>query len=62
MFKQNTSITMKNVIVPIALFLTALSCSDSKDGDWDDTIKLSQKEVQFSSEAQTIQIYTKGTG
>ncbi|MBQ4912849.1 hypothetical protein J8L85_00270 [Maribacter sp. MMG018] len=52
---------MKNVIIPIALFLIALSCSDSKDGDWDDNIKLSQKEVRFSSEAQTIQIYTEET-
>jgi len=40
------------------VFLTN-SCS-KKDGDWDDIIELSQKEVRFNSTADSITITTKG--
>lgn len=53
---------MKQIIVLTVFLLVVLSCSDSKDGDWDDNIKLSQKEVQFSSTQNNIEILTEGTG
>ncbi|MBA6314654.1 hypothetical protein [Cellulophaga baltica] len=53
---------MKKIITLTVFFLLVLSCSDSKDGDWDDNIKLSQKEVQFSSAQNNIEISTEGTG
>ena len=53
---------MKKNIILILFFLTILSCSDSKDGDWDDNIKLSQKEVRFSSDQNIAAISTQGTG
>tara|TARA_R110001606_G_scaffold20754_7_gene74018 strand:+ start:150 stop:542 length:393 start_codon:yes stop_codon:yes gene_type:complete len=53
---------MKKNIILILLLLTILSCSDSKDGDWDDNIKLSQKEVRFSSGQNIAAISTQGTG
>ena len=48
----------------ILLILTAVlfSCSDEKDGDWDDNIGLSQKEVQFNASENSIVITTKGEG
>lgn len=44
------------------LFLSLLSC-DSKDpiGKWDDNIKLSEKEVNVTAEANKVLITTKGT-
>ena len=53
---------MKKIIALTLLLLVVLSCSDSKDGDWDDNIKLSQKEVQFSSTNNNVEISTEGTG
>jgi hypothetical protein len=53
---------MKKIIALTVFFLIVLSCSDSKDGDWDDNIKLSQKEVQFSSAQNNVEISTEGTG
>ena len=53
---------MKKIITFTVLFLIVLSCSDSKDGDWDDNIKLSQKEVQLSSGQNNVEISTEGTG
>lgn len=38
------------------------SCSDSEDGDWDDNIELSQKEVQFTASENSIVITTKQDG
>lgn len=39
------------------------SCSDSnQDGDWDDNIELSQKEVQFTASENSILITTKKEG
>ncbi|MFD0932766.1 hypothetical protein ACFQ0R_09195 [Psychroflexus salinarum] len=48
----------------ILFILTAVlfSCSDEKDGDWDDNIGLSQKEVQFNASENSIVITTKGEG
>lgn len=44
------------------LFLSLLSCeSDRPDGDWDDNIKLSTKEVGFSAESDSVIITTEGT-
>ncbi|SDF59863.1 hypothetical protein [Cellulophaga baltica] len=53
---------MKKIITLTVFFILVLSCSDSKDGDWDDNIKLSQKEVQFSSAQNNVEISTEGTG
>jgi len=36
------------------------SCSERKDGDWDDIIKLSTKAVGFSASADSVIITTKG--
>jgi len=45
------------------LIVTAIlfSCS-KKDGDWDDNIKLSQKEAKLTSENDSIVITTEGEG
>jgi len=51
---------MKKIIIITVAFITVLACSKSKDGDWNDIIKLSQKEVLFSSEQNRIQLLTKG--
>ena len=40
--------------------LSAYSCSDELEGDWDDNIKLSQKAVEFSAEPNSIIITTEG--
>lgn len=47
----------------IGLIIMATSCSDKNrlDGDWDDCIKLSTKEVNFSAMADSIVINTKGS-
>jgi hypothetical protein len=37
-----------------------MSCSDSKDGDWNDNIKLSQKELRFDSLENSAIITTEG--
>jgi len=47
----------------IFLILTVLfSCSDEKDGDWDDNIELSQKQVEFTAAENSVVITTKGEG
>lgn len=44
------------------LFLSFLSCeSDTIEGKWDDNIKLSQKEINFTAESNSIVITTEGT-
>ncbi|MFT6064604.1 MAG: hypothetical protein ACJAQX_000462 [Polaribacter sp.] len=40
---------MKKNIILILIVILNLSCSDRKDGAWEDNIKLSQKELQFDS-------------
>ena len=47
----------------IVLFLTLLiicSCTDEKEGDWDDNIKLSQKEFKFDAAENIALIKTQG--
>ncbi|MDX1718866.1 MAG: hypothetical protein R3353_01805 [Salegentibacter mishustinae] len=48
----------------VLLFITAFlfSCSDSKDGIWEDNIELSQKEVQFGASEDSISVTTKQDG
>lgn len=44
------------------LFLNLVSCeSDEPVGKWDDSIKLSKKEVNFSAESDSVIITTEGT-
>lgn len=53
---------MKKLLLVISLF-TIISCSKDKDspiGIWDDNIKLSQKEVEFDANENTISITTEG--
>ena len=50
----------KNIILLLIIFLN-LSCSDSKDGDWDDNIKLSQKEFKFNSLENSATIRTESS-
>ena len=49
----------KNIIL-LLITLLNLSCSESKDGDWDDNIKLSQKEFRFDSLENSATITTEG--
>lgn len=46
----------------LLILFTTVSCSksDKPIGQWDDIIKLSQKEVRFSSEKDSITISTEG--
>lgn len=56
-------ITIRLQTIGFLLILsTAISCSksDRPIGQWDDIIKLSQKEVRFSSEKDSITISTEG--
>lgn len=53
---------MKKLLLLISLF-TIISCSKDKEtpiGIWDDNIKLSQKEVEFDANENTIIITTEG--
>lgn len=56
---------MKNFIFYFVILLVGfctISCKKNRiDGDWDDNIKLSQKIVNFDSEANSIIITTKST-
>lgn len=51
----------KYIIAIISIFLLS-SCSDKErlTGDWDDIIKLSTKNVEFSANTDSITITTKG--
>ncbi|NPA67376.1 MAG: hypothetical protein GXO50_02080 [Chlorobi bacterium] len=52
--------TVKLSIFTLILFLQ-FSCSESKlDGDWDDNIGLSQKEIELSSENSSALVTTSG--
>lgn len=48
----------------ILFFVTVFlfSCSDSKDGIWEDNIELSQKEVQFGAAQDSVVVTTKKDG
>lgn len=49
-------------VILTLLFLSLLSCDvDRLDGDWDDIIKLSEREVNVTAEANTVLITTEGT-
>lgn len=45
----------------IAFIITLLSCSDKKDGDWDDNIKLSARAVEISASSDSVKITTGGS-
>ena len=53
MKKQTQLVTL------IAILLIIISCSKS-DGNWDDNIQLSTKNVKFNSNSNSITITTKG--
>ena len=53
---------MKFSIVFFVLVILTACSKDSPDGIWDDNIKLSQKEVQFDANENTIVITTEGEG
>lgn len=52
--------TKLKVIGIIIILISNFSCSNRQDGDWDDNIKLSQKEAEFTAENDSIVITTKG--
>ena len=47
--------------IPFFVLLLFNSC-ETKDGDWDDNIKLSSRQVQFESKGGSAIVTTKGTG
>jgi hypothetical protein len=51
---------MKKYIILTLIVLLNSACSDRKDGDWDNNIKLSQKEFQFDSLENAATIATEG--
>lgn len=51
---------MKKNIILILIVIFNMSCSDNKDGDWNDNIKLSQKELRFDSLENSAIITTEG--
>ena len=51
---------MKKNIILILIVIFNMSCSDNKDGDWNDYIKLSQKELRFDSLENSAIIMTEG--
>lgn len=54
---------MKKATFLLLVLAVFFSCSEpEKEGDWDDNIGLSQKEVQFSGSENSIVITTKGEG
>ncbi len=58
---------MKKIVLSlcfVSLISLFFSCSDKEDpdGKWDDNIKLSTKSAEFSADADSITITTKGTG
>lgn len=51
---------MKKILTLLLVTFTLLSCSDSKDGDWDDNILLSQKQISVDSAQNSILLTTGG--
>ena len=51
----------KAIVLTLSVFMM-ISCSDKKDliGKWDDNIKLSTKNVEFSAETDSVIITTEG--
>ncbi len=54
--------TMNKTIILILSVFFMISCSDKEDpiGKWDDNIKLSTKNVDFSSEIDSVTVTTEG--
>lgn len=52
---------MKKTLILILAICTTYSCTDKKEGDWDDNIKLSQKEVTITADSNSVTISTEGT-
>lgn len=50
---------IKLIAILLSVTFIFISCS-KKEGDWDDIIELSQKEVTFNSNADSITVNTKG--
>jgi len=51
-------------LFPLNLIITVFilySCSNKKDGDWNDSIKLSAKSVEFNSSSDSVIIKTGGS-
>lgn len=44
----------------LIILLFTLSCSKSKDGVWEDKIKLSERNIEFSASSDSITITTEG--
>jgi len=45
----------------IVFIITLLSCSDKKEGDWDDNIKLSARAVELTALSDSVTITTGGS-
>jgi len=50
-----------SITLLIVSFITIYSCSEKKEGDWDDNIKLSTKAVEFSALVDSVTIKTGGS-
>lgn len=60
--KKLKTIAMKKFITLYLCTLIVFSCTKSLDGDWEDNINVSQKEVHNSAVENNIEITTKGKG
>ncbi len=65
MYKRQVKIIINQIIKSLAISLmiisVCISCSRN-DGSWDDIIELSQSEVLFTSDADSIIVTTNGEG
>ena len=52
---------MKKAIMLYLVICAIFSCADRKEGDWDDNIKLSEKEVVITADSNAVYITTEGT-
>jgi hypothetical protein len=62
--KKMKTFSKLKLIGMVMVLISSFSCSNSDrpDGDWDDNIKLSQKEAKLTSENDSIVITTEGEG
>ena len=51
---------MKKIIILFLVICSTFSCTNKKDGDWDDIIKLSEREVAITSDSNSVIITTEG--
>lgn len=49
------------VTLIIVFTVSFFSCTEEKDGDWDDNIKLSAKAVNFNASSDSVTITTEGS-